>query len=313
LATAGTAAARLAGAPRPADLRRLHDDAPWRRALLTPTLAVFLALTVLPVANLVAISFFEVRWAEGAATWTPVGLAHYRAIPADNLFVPAIRNTIVFVVVAVAIQMVLGFALALFCSKIVWGRTAYRAIFILPILVPGIVIGAIWKLMYNYDFGIINQGLMLVGLDPHDWLGDPATALLSVIIVDVWHWTPFCFLLLLAGIESLPQDTLEAARIDGASGLQELRWVVLPMLWPTILVTLAFRTIVAFKVFDEVFLLTAGGPGTATEVVSFTIYQRFFTEDRVGYGAALSVVTIFVVALILTLVLAARRRDEVAA
>jgi multiple sugar transport system permease protein len=148
----------------------------------------------------------------------------------------------------------------------------------------------------------------LVSLGPFDWLKSPATALMSVIIVDIWHWTPFCFLLFLAGLESMPKDVYEAAEIDGATAWQELIHVTLPLMLPTILVTLAFRIVVAFKVFDEVYLLTSGGPGTATEVVSFTIYQRFFTEDRVGFGSAMSVAVIFLVSLILVLALSARKR-----
>jgi multiple sugar transport system permease protein len=150
-------------------------------------------------------------------------------------------------------------------------------------------------------------------LPPHDWLGASETALLSVIVVDIWHWTPFCFLLFLAGLESLPQDVYEAARIDGASAWQELLYVTLPMMVPTIMVTFAFRLVLAFKVFDEVYLLTRGGPGTATQVVSFTLYQRFFTEDRVGYGAAMAVVVIFLVSLLLIVALSARRRAEASA
>jgi multiple sugar transport system permease protein len=164
--------------------------------------------------------------------------------------------------------------------------------------------------MLNYDFGLINQAIGLLGLQPHDWLGAPETALLSVIVVDIWHWTPFCFLLFLAGLESLPQDVYEAARIDGATGWQELIWVTLPMMMPTILVTFAFRLVLAFKVFDEVYLLTSGGPGTSTEVVSFTLFQRFFAEDRVGYGAAMSVIVIFLVSLLLVIALSARNRTE---
>ena len=110
-----------------------------------------------------------------------------------------------------------------------------------------------------------------------------------MIAVDVWHWTPFVFLLLLAGLESLPQDVYEAASVDGASFLQELRYITLPLMLPLIVVTLTFRLLVAFKVFDEIYLLTGGGPGTATEVVSYTIYRRFFTEGQTGYGAAMSV------------------------
>jgi multiple sugar transport system permease protein len=199
------------------------------------------------------------------------------------------------------------------CGRIGRGKVLYRTIFMLPILVPGIVVGAIWKLMYNYDFGLINQAVGLIGGMPVDWLGSPQTALLSVIVVDIWHWTPFCFLLCLAGLESLPQDVYEAAKIDGASFWQELRYVTLPLMWPTLAVTLAFRLMVAFKVFDEVYLLTGGGPGTATEVVSYTIYHRFFLEDRAGYGAAMSVTVIFLVCALLAIALSSRQRVTAAA
>jgi ABC-type sugar transport system permease subunit len=199
----------------------------------------------------------------------------------------------VFAIGAVGGQMVLGFALALLCSRVSRGRVLYRAMFILPILVPGIVIGAIWKLMLNFDFGLVNQITELVGMEPRNWLGDKETALASVIVVDIWHWTPFCFLLLLAGLESLPQDPYEAAKIDGATWWQELRFITLPLMAPAILVTFAFRLVIAFKVFDEIYLLTGGGPVTATEVLSFTLYQRFFTEDRAGYGSAMAIAIIF--------------------
>src|SRR5439155_12345894 len=188
------------------------------------------------------------------------------------------------------------------------GRVLYRTVFILPILVPGIVIGAIWKLMYNFDFGVVNQMIGLLGIGPVDWLGRTSTALLAVIAVDVWHWTPFVFLLMLAGLESLPQDVYEAARIDGATFLQQLRYVTLPLMLPVIVVTLLFRVIVSVKVFDEIYLLTGGGPGTATEVVSYTIFRRFFTEGQTGYGAAMSVVVLFALALIFIAARAATQR-----
>lgn len=293
--------------------RALNDDPRWRWISLSPAVAFFVLLTALPLLNLFVLSFFEVSWVAGSAVYTAVGLQHYYDLPSDNLFRAGILNTTIFVIVASLAQMVIGFFLALLCSRITRGKTLYRAIFTLPILIPGIVIGAIWKLMYNFEFGVINQLVTMVGIPRQDWLGQTSTALLSVIVVDIWHWTPFCFLLLLASLESLPEDVFEAARIDGAGGWQELRWITLPMMWPAILVTLAFRIIVAFKVFDEVYLLTAGGPGTATEVISFTIYQRFFTEDRIGYGSALSVVTIFVVAMLLAVALSSRRKAETGA
>lgn len=286
-----------------------HGDEPlWRWLGFGPALLLMLALSVLPLLNLVWLSFNSVSWRAGASTWSFVGAANYAALPADTLFRAGLLNTAVFAVGAVAGQMVLGFLAALLCSQVTRGRVLYRAIFILPILIPGIVVGAIWKLMLNFDFGLANQALAVLGLEPRDWLGNPATALLSVILVDIWHWTPFCFLLMLAGVESLPQDVYEAAHIDGANGWERLRHVTLPLMLPTILVTFAFRMVLAVKVFDEVYLLTGGGPGTATQVVSFTLYQRFFSEDRVGYGAAMSVVVIFAVALLLVLAFSARRR-----
>jgi multiple sugar transport system permease protein len=291
----------------------LGAEARWRWVALSPALAVMLALSVLPLANLLALSFVEVAWSGGQAQWEPVGLKHYRALAADELLRAGIVNTVIFAVVAVAAQMALGFFLALLCTKVTRGRTFYRTVFILPVLIPGIVIGAIWKLLYNFDFGLINQMIGLLGMAPRDWLGAYGTALASVIVVDIWHWTPFCFLLMLAALESLPQDVYEAAKIDGATGWQELIWITLPMVAPAIVVTLIFRLVLAFKVFDEVYLLTAGGPGTATEVISFTIYQRFFTEDRVGYGSALSVAVIFVISLLLVILFSARRRSGAAA
>lgn len=288
---------------------RLDELVP-RWATFAPALLLMLGLGFLPLVNLLYTSFHTVTWSGGKAAFTPVGFAHYASLPFDPLLRAGLGNTIIFAVAAVAGQMLLGFALALLCSRVARGRVFYRALFILPILVPGIVIGAIWKLMLNYDFGLINQMVDLIGLEGRNWLGDKETALASVIAVDIWHWTPFCFLLLLAGLESLPQDPYEAARIDGATWWQELRFITLPLMAPAILVTFAFRLVIAFKVFDEVYLLTAGGPGTATEVLSFTLYQRFFREDRAGYGAAMAIAIMFICALLLVMALSIRRRSE---
>ncbi len=284
----------------------------WRWATLSPALVLLLALGLLPVLNLVVLGFFDVRWADGRASWSFVGTRHYAALAGDALFGASIANTMLFALGAVAGQMLLGFALALLCSKVTRGRVFWRALFILPVLMPGIVIGAMWKLLLNPDFGAIGQLFELVGLQPVDWLGNARIALFSVVLVDVWHWTPFCFLLFLAGLESLPRDVYEAATVDGADAWQELWHITLPLMWPTIVVTFVFRLVLAFKVFDEVYLLTGGGPGTATEVVSFTIYQRFFTEDRAGYGAAMAVAVIFLIFLMLAAAAAARRRVQAA-
>jgi len=289
------------------------DVARWRVYALAPALTVYLLLAVLPIVNLFAMSLHDIRWENGQSVWMFTGLLHFTELPRDPLVRAGFANTALFAILAVAAEMAIGLVLALFVSRVDAGRVAYRTIFLLPILIPGIVIGAIWKLMYNPDFGIINQALGVLGLTGPDWLGDGRLAFLSVVLVDVWHWTPFVFLLLLAGVESLPRDVFEAARMDGATAWQQLRYVTLPMLLPTIAVTCVFRLIVSFKVFDEVYLLTGGGPGTATEVISFTIYRRFFTEDRMGYGSAISVVALFLLTLVIVAGLSAARRRASAA
>jgi multiple sugar transport system permease protein len=284
------------------------DDVLWRWVTFSPALLLMLLLSVLPLLNLFLTSFYNVTWTGGLPTWTPVGVANYNELLHDELLRAGLFNTLVFALFAVGGQMLLGFVLALLCCRVTRGRILYRTVFILPILVPGIVVGAIWKLMLNFDFGLVNQLIGLIGFEPMNWLGAKATALASVIFVDIWHWTPFCFLLFLAGLESLPQDVYEAGKIDGATIWQELRYITLPMMLPTILVTFAFRLVTAFKVFDEVYLLTGGGPGTSTEVLSFTLYQRFFRQDRTGYGASMSMFIIFLVCILLVMALAARRR-----
>lgn len=282
----------------------------WKWATLSPALLVYALMALLPLANLLILSMHEVRWEDGRANWQGVGLAHFRALPDDDLMIKGLINTSLFAVLAVGAEMVLGFLLALWVSRVGRGRVFYQTLLMLPILLPGIVIGAIWKLIYNPEFGIINLGLAAIGLHGADWLGDPALAFMAVVVVDIWHWTPFVFLLLLAAIESLPGELFEAARVDGASRWQELRRITLPLMLPAIVVTLVFRLIVSFKVFDEVYLLTGGGPGTTTEVLSFTIYRRFFTEDRVGYGSAISIFAVFLVTLMVVVALAANRRGR---
>jgi multiple sugar transport system permease protein len=155
-------------------------------------------------------------------------------------------------------QMALGFALALLCSKATRGRVFWRALFILPVLVPGIVIGAMWKLLLNPEFGAVGQLVRTGRAGAVDWLGEASTALLAVVDRRYLALDPFCFLLFLAA-GALPRDVYEAATVDGASAWQELRRITLPLMWPTIVVTFTFRLVLAFKVFDEVYLLTGGG------------------------------------------------------
>jgi len=264
----------------------------FRHWSLLPAVVLFVLLTAYPVANMVRMSVSTIEFAQGTETWTFTPLRNFALLRADEVIPPAVRNTLIFVVAAVAMEMVLGLALALLVAGVSRGKGLVRTVMILPILVPPVAIGSMWKLLYNYDFGIFNQALTALHLQPVNWLGSTSIALWSVILVDVWHWVPFVFLILFAAVEALPIDVLEAARVDGATRSQLLRRVVLPLLKPAIVVALLFRTILAFKVFDEVFLLTSGGPGTSTELVTLHLYKVFFEQNQLGYGALLSLALI---------------------
>ena len=259
---------------------------------LLPAVVLFVALTIFPIANLVRMSVSTIEFAEGQARWTFTPAHNFSLLLADTVLWPAAVNTLVFVVVAVAVEMALGLGLALLVARLGRGKGLARTIMVLPILVPAVAIGSMWKLMYNYDFGVFNQALTALGMAPVNWLGSTSVALASVILVDIWHWVPFVFLVLFAAVEGVPNDVIEAARIDGATDTQIVRRIMVPLLKPALAIALIFRSILAFKTFDEVFLLTSGGPGTSTELVSVHLYKVFFEENQLGYGALLSLALI---------------------
>lgn len=271
---------------------------------LLPGVLLLAALTLYPLANLVRMSVSTIEFAEGSEVWRFTPRANLAQLLADDVLRAALVNTIVFVVVSVAVEMVIGLALAIAAAGLVRGKQWVRTAMILPILVPPVAIGSMWKLMYNYDFGIFNQTLTALGLAPVNWLGSTSLALASVIVVDIWHWAPFVFLILFAAVEGLPTDLLEAARVDGATRWQVIWRIMIPLLRPAIVVAFLFRTILAFKVFDEVYLLTSGGPGTATELVNLHLYKVFFEQNQLGYGALLSLALI---AAIVAFLITARR------
>jgi multiple sugar transport system permease protein len=271
-------------------------NATFRHWSLWPCLGFLLALSVYPVAQLVPMALSTIEFAGGHQLWTFTPRRNLELLLADTVLRDAIFNTIVFVVLSVAVEMVLGFFAALFIACLPRGRAFARTIMILPILLPAVAIGSMWKLMYNYDFGLLNQIVGVVGLDPVNWLGDTRIALFAVVIVDIWHWTPFVFLILFAAIEAMPQDVLEAARVDGATAWQTIRLIILPLLGPALTVAALFRAIAAFKAFDQVYLLTSGGPGTATELISLHLNRVFFEQNQLGYGAMLSFTVIAVIA-----------------
>jgi len=266
-------------------------NATFRHWSLLPAVILFAALTAYPAVDLARMSVSTITWQGAQDFWTFTPRRNFEALMSDPSLSAAVVNTLVFVAAAVVVEMVLGLALALLVGRMVRGKGVMRTIMIVPILVPAVAIGSMFKLMYNYDFGLFNQALAVVGLGPVSWLGSPSLALWSVVIVDIWHWTPFVFLIMFAAVEGLPQDVIEAGHVDGASPWQLLRYVTLPLLMPALTVAFLFRSILAFKAFDEVYLLTGGGPGTSSELLSLHLYRVFFEQNQLGYGALLSVLT----------------------
>ena len=239
-----------------------------------------------------------------------VGWSNYQTILEDDTTSLATYNSVIYVGGSLVLQLVLGTIAGILLNQRFIGRGPLRTVLLIPWVVPGIVAATTWAWMFHIEFGIVNYALQKAHVIPAPvgWLTDPQLVLPSVMAVNIWKMFPFVGIMVLAGLQAIPETLYEAARVDGATWWQELRHVTLPLMLPTILVTLVFRLIMAVKVFDEVYLLTGGGPGMATEVLSFTIYRRFFTEDRAGYGAAVSVVALFAVAALIILALAAARR-----
>ena len=251
---------------------------------------VLAALSIYPLLYLVKVSLTD---AHGFT------LGHYARLFQDRLFTVAAGQTLLYALVALTLEFVFGLALALLVDSLAHGRALVRVSLLAPMLLPPVVAAVIWRLIYNPEFGVLNGTLRQLGLHTQNltWTSGRTSAMLSVIMVDVWQWTPFMFLLLTAGLQAIPSEPLEAARVDGAGYWRTLRDVVLPLLKPTILLALLLRSMDLLRIFDQIFILTQGGPGSATETVSLYIYRTAFRFSNFGYAAAMSFVGLVITTL----------------
>ena len=270
-------------------------DRAFRYWALVPAVLVLGLLTLYPMVQLVRMSLSSLQFVQGGLSWTWVGLRNFKEIFRDPVAVTAIRNTVLFAVITVIVETAAGTILAIAANRVVRMARFYRVVVMMPILIPPIAIGVMWLMIVNYNYGVLNELLAAVGITGPAWLNTGTLAFAVIIVVDIWHWISFMFIIILAGIESLPVELNEAARIDGASEMQLIRHVTLPLLRPTISIAVVLRLIFAFKVFDEIYLLTSGGPGNANQVVSFYIQDVFFSQARMGYAAALALAVAIVV------------------
>ena len=273
----------------------------WRRRyshflFLLPALVIIVFLTVYPLVRVVYLSFYRYNPIRRVERFT--GFANYIRLFSDRFFLTGLKNTFLFSVGATVTEVLLGLGLALLFNVKFRGRKFLLPLVIFPMMFSTMVICAIWRSMYHYDYGIFNYALRSLGFEPIKWLINKDLALWSVVLVDIWQWTPMAFLILLAGLQSIPGELYEAARVDGATGMRLFRHVTLPLLRNHIFLALLLRSIDTFKIFDKVYALTGGGPGTATETISFYIYRQGFTYFNMGRASAAAVVMFLAVSLV---------------
>ncbi|MEI7990242.1 MAG: sugar ABC transporter permease [Chloroflexota bacterium] len=275
----------------------------WMRQLepvfyIAPAFLALFIILVYPLGYSFWLSFHEwmLRSFIKGVPW--VGLSNYFSLFSNPDFITSLRITFTFVISAITIEFTLGMGLALLLNHDLRGKGMIRSMILLPMMCTNVVIGLTWRLLFNYQFGVINYFISQIGLQPVEWLSNTQMAMISVIIVDVWNTTSFVALMLLAGLQSMPEEPFEAARIDGASAWQTFIYLTLPLLRPIILVALLWRLIDTFRIFDVVYLLTAGGPARATETVSIYIYNYGFKSFNLGYASAASYAMILIMLVI---------------
>jgi len=286
-------------------------DKPVLIGFLLPTVAVLAAISIYPTVYLICTSLTSRSMASATALAEFIGGHHYLDLLTDPYTFNALKVSGVFTLLTVGISFAIGMGVAYLLSQDFMQRYRFiRIFFIVPMVMAPVVIGLTWRIMLWPDFGIINYLLGIVGFPQKGWLAEANTALYTVIFIDIWEWTPFVILVLLAGFQSLPKDPIEAAYVDGATSWQVFRHVSLPLLKPIILVVLLLRLIQAFQWADTIVVMTNGGPGILTQTVSFYTYQLAFVSFDVGRASAMAVIILIVTILLSTALVRSLRRKE---
>lgn len=263
-----------------------------------PGFILVLLIFVYPILRTLILSLLHLNLETG---FRPrfAGLDNFARLVSDSRFHNSLKVTTLFTAVSVAMEFFLGLALALAAERIRRGRRAIRTLLLIPWTLPTAVVAVLWMWIFNDQYGVINALLLKTGIvdSPLAWLGRPQSAMATMILADVWKAFPFVFLVLLAGLQSIPRETYEAIEIDGGTAWHKFRYVTVPYLKPFIFLALIFRIVQAFAVFDLVYVLTGGGPGGATETVSIYGYYTYMRYLDFGYGAALVVAIVVLLAL----------------
>ena len=264
-------------------------EAKFALLLTSPALLVLLLTTTFPLAYLIWSSLQTINLAmpflDGFA-----GLDNYREMWHDRRFWHALQLTGIYTFSSVSLQILIGLGLALLVMQIPQGQWLFRIVAILPIVLAPVVVGLFWRtLMLSPNFGLVDFLLQWLGFAQVNWLGAPTPALISVILIHTWQWTPFAFLVFLASLAALPADVYEAAKIDKANALQRFWHITLPLLRPAIVIVVIMRAMISLSAFAAIFAATGGGPGTASEILNLYAFKTSFVELNFGYGSALAV------------------------
>ncbi|CAN5244197.1 sugar ABC transporter permease [soil metagenome] len=276
----------------------------FQHGMVAPLVALFVGVVGFPLGYAAYLSVTDYKLTDRGAP-ALVGADNFVATFGDAAFWNSFGTTALYVVVAVGLELAIGLALALSLQKQRWAKDLTRSMLLAPMFITPIAVGLIFRFLLNDQLGAIPAMLDTIGIS-YDFFG-PGKALFTLALIDVWQWTPFVVLLLLAGLESIPKEPLDAARVDGASGFYVLRRVTLPLLAPVLVVAILLRSLDAMKVFEYVFATTRGGPGTETETLQYFIYQTGIQFFRLGSASSMAFV---VLALVLAVIVIAFRRME---
>ena len=261
--------------------------------LVLPSLALMLFTTVYPIIGVLYYSLYSYNIVTGEFRFS--GLNEYIELLRDLLFLTSIRNTVMFSIAATVLQTILGLIIAVLVNQRIRGKRYIIPILVLPNMFSVVVVSSMWKLMLDYETGLINHILKSLGFQPLPWLTSMDLALFSIVLIDTWQWTPICFLIFYAGLQSIPRELYEAAIVDGASSVRTFTSITLPMLKPYIALVLLLRSIDTFRLFDKVYLLTGGGPANSTETISLYIFKTGLVFWDIGKASAASFIMLILI------------------
>lgn len=265
---------------------------------ILPAVLVMLGGLVYPVLDSFFLAFYDWEIGVDFSEAPFVGLEHFQRMLHDEDVLESVWVTLRFGFWTITIEMALGVFLALMLEKPIKGASIFRTIFIMPLMVSPVVVGLLWRYLFDARVGWVNYYLGFIGIEPQVWLGDPQLAFFAIVITDIWQWTPFIFIIVIAGLQGLPSEVLEASEIDGANWWQQVFLVKLPMIKSILLISLLMRLIDVFRGMEVMYIMTGGGPGRSTELLSLHIYNRAFDAQQLGYASAIAVLLILIVFLL---------------